>query len=532
MRYVIRLACGVLLFIGAVLPCGALRAAGQEVPQSGGTMVMGMTTDPPTVNPAITAGAPDRLIGCMVYEGLVRIAKGFRIVPDLARSWDTSPDGLRYTFHLVTANWQDGTPFTSRDVQFSLQNINGRYGPLFAASRRAISAIDTPDPSTVVITLEHPFGPLLLSLSCDQNGAIFPAHLFAGTDILRNPATLAQPVGTGPFRLTEWVHGDHMTFRRNRDYWRKERPYLDEMVVRMLPNAASRVLALQAGEIDYINEYSLPGSFYPTVSGNKELQTGESGTFADFVIILNTRLPPLDKPEVRQALMMAMDRDFIAKAVFSGLGSVGVGPIDSRIAWAYDPAVDYRKMYPYDPDKARKLLDAAGVGHEPDGTRFSINLVFDSTRQEYGPLSVVLQKFWGAIGVKVNLHGSEREVVLKQVYDDYDFGATLQNYGTSGDPALGIARLYVTSSIKQGAKFNNASRYSNPEVDRLFAEGQNSTTQEQRAVFYRRVQAILARDLPTLTINQMGEYNAATRRLHNLFLSQDEPFWDEVWIEH
>jgi peptide/nickel transport system substrate-binding protein len=76
------------------------------------------------------------------------------------------------------------------------------------------------------------------------------------------------------------------------------------------------------------------------------------------------------------------------------------------------------------------------------------------------------------------------------------------------------------------------SRYSNPEVDRLFAEGQNSTTQEQRAVYYRQVQAILARDLPTLTINQMGEYDAATRHLHNLFLSQDEPFWDKVWIEH
>jgi peptide/nickel transport system substrate-binding protein len=527
-----RLICGVLVLAGLVQLCAATRTAGQEVPQRGGTMVMGMTSDPPTVNPAITAGAPDRLIGCMVYEGLVRFAKGFRIEPALAKSWAISPDGLRYTFHLVAANWQDGTPFTSRDVAFSLQNINGRYGPLFTASRRAISAIDTPNPSTVVITLEHPFGPLLLSLSCDQNGGILPAHLFADTDILRNPATLARPVGTGPFRLTEWVHSDHMTLQRNPDYWRSGRPYLDEIVIKFLPNAASRVLALQAGEIDYIDEYSLPGSFYPTISANKELQTGEPGYYADFVIILNTHLPPLDKPEVRQALMDAMDRDYLTKAVFSGLGSAAAGPIDSRIAWAYDPAVDYRKMYPYDPDRARGLLDAAGVRPGPDGIRFSIDLVFDSSRQEYGPLSVALQKFWGAIGVKVNLRGSERAVVLKQVYGDYDFGATIQNYGTSGDPALGIARLYVTDSIQQGATFNNVSRYSNPEVDRLFEEGQNSTAQEQRAVYYHQVQAILARDLPTLNINQMGEYDAATRHLHNLFLSQDEPFWDEVWIEH
>ena len=240
---------------------------------------MGMTADPPTLNPAITAGAPDRLIGCMVYEGLVRVAKGFRIEPALAQSWDISPDGLRYVFHLIPTRWQDGTPFTSRDVAFSLQNINGRYGPLFAASRRAISAIDTPDLSTVLITLAHPFGPLLLSLSCDQNGAILPAHLFADTDILQNPATLAQPVGTGPFRLTAWAHGDHMTFQRNPDYWRQGRPYLDEIVVRFLPNAASRVLALQAGEIDYINEYSLPGIILSVGVGKHGAADGRVGIF-------------------------------------------------------------------------------------------------------------------------------------------------------------------------------------------------------------------------------------------------------------
>lgn len=512
--------------------CGKVRAAGNETPQPGGSMVMGMTGDPPTVNPAITAGAPDRLVGCMVYEGLIRIAAGLHIVPALAKSWEVSPDGLTYTFHLVTTKWQDGVPFTSSDVSFSLRNVNGKFGPLFSAPYHSIISIETPDPSTVVIKLAHPFGPLLLSLACDQNGGILPEHLFVDTDVLRNPATLTQPVGTGPFRLTEWVHGDHMALQHNPTYWRAGRPYLNEIVVKFLPNPASRVLALQSGEIDYINEYYLPSSFYQTVAAIKNLQTREAGLYADFVVILNTDLPPLDKTEVRQALMMAIDRDYIAKAAFSGLGSVGVGPIDSRIAWAYNTAVDYRKMYPYDPEKARQLLDAAGVKPRSDGIRFAVDLVFDSTRSEYGPLSVALQKFWSAIGVRVNLRGSERHIVLKRVYSDYDFGATIQNYGTSGDPALGIARLFVTSSIKQGAVFNNASRYSNPEVDKLFAEGQNSTMLEQRAAYYRRVQEILARDLPTLTINQMGEYDALSRRLHNMLLSQDEPFWDDVWIEH
>ena len=143
--------------------------------QRGGTMIMGMTNDPPTVNPAITTGAPDKLIGCMIYEGLVRVVEGFHIEPALAKSWEISSDGLNYTFHLADAKWQDGNAFTSSDVQYSLQNINAKYGPLFAASGHAITAIDTPDPTTAVIRLSRPFGPFLLSLSCDQNGAILPA---------------------------------------------------------------------------------------------------------------------------------------------------------------------------------------------------------------------------------------------------------------------------------------------------------------------------------------------------------------------
>jgi peptide/nickel transport system substrate-binding protein len=269
--------------------------------QRGGTMIMGMTNDPPTVNPAITTGAPDKLIGCMIYEGLVRVVEGFHIEPALAKSWEISSDGLNYTFHLADAKWQDGNAFTSSDVQYSLQNINAKYGPLFAASGHAITAIDKPDPTTAVIRLSRPFGPFLLSLSCDQNGAILPEHVFANTDILRNPATLAQPMGTGPFRLADWVHGDHMTLARNPTYWKAGRPYLDEIVIKFLPNAASRVMALQAGEIDYINEYSLPQSFFSTVAANKELQTAESGYYADYVIILNTRQALLDQATVRQA---------------------------------------------------------------------------------------------------------------------------------------------------------------------------------------------------------------------------------------
>ena len=128
------------------------------------------------------------------------------------------------------------------------------------------------------------------------------------------------------------------------------------------------------------------------------------------------------------------------------------------------------------------------------------------------------------------LEGAERPVVLKRVYSDYDFDITLQNYTTSGDPALGIARLYVTASIKQGSTFNNASRYSNPEVDDLFAHGQNGLTRADRAKDYFKAQEILARDLPVLNLHEQAEIDATTSKLKDVFLTANYVWWGSVWM--
>jgi peptide/nickel transport system substrate-binding protein len=122
-------------------------------------------------------------------------------------------------------------------------------------------------------------------------------------------------------------------------------------------------------------------------------------------------------------------------------------------------------------------------------------------------------------------------VVLKRVYADYDFDVTLQNYTTSGDPALGISRIYATESINKGSTFNNASGYSNPDVDELFAKGRDAPTEPERAKFYFKVQEILARDLPTLTIHQQAEIDAASAKLRGLWHGANYMWWDDVWLE-
>ena len=185
----------------------AATSAWAQEPRHGGTAVVALGSDPAGLNPDITVGVPDVFTGCILYDGLVRFAEGFKIVPSLARSWTISPDALTYTFQLNKASWHDGKPLTSEDVKFTLLEVSSKYGSKFTAPGGAIKEILTPDPQTVVVKLSKPFGPFLFSLACEQNAAILPAHIFRGTDVLKNPATLTKPVGSGPFMLQEWVRG-------------------------------------------------------------------------------------------------------------------------------------------------------------------------------------------------------------------------------------------------------------------------------------------------------------------------------------
>jgi peptide/nickel transport system substrate-binding protein len=164
------------------------------------------------------------------------------------------------------------------------------------------------------------------------------------------------------------------------------------------------------------------------------------------------------------------------------------------------------------------------------GVRFTLRLSFDTGRPEYTSLAQALQRYWQAAGIKTVLEGAERPVVLKRVYTDYDFDATLQNYSTSGDPALGISRAYHSEAIKQGQSFNNATGFSNPEVDALFDNGRDASTEEERKVQYFKVQEVLARELPTLTIHQQAQIGASSVQLRNQWKAANYQWWHQIWL--
>ena len=505
--------------------------AGAEEPKRGGTLVMALPGDPPTVNLDITTGVPDFCVASLVQEGLVRLDATLKPVPLLAQSWTISPDGLVYTFQLVQAKWHDGQDFTAADVKFTLEQVSRKFGAKFGAAGEMIDSIATPDDRTVVIKLKQPFGPFLFSLSSYANAAILPAHVFAGTDVIANPASTFMPIGTGPFKITERVNGDHITLDRNPNYWRPGRPYLDQIVFKVIPNASSTVLALKAGEVDFSFYSFVPTNQVRDVLQDRTLEIRQGGIPGDHMIMFNVRRQPFDNPAVRQALFTALDREFILKAVFQGLGQTPKSAINTHLGWAYNPEVDLNVIYPFDPAKAKAQLDAAGLVPKADGMRFDIRVVYDSSDANYNSLVQVLQRMWGNIGVRLVSQGSTRNVEMPQVYTDLNFDITIQSYSTAGDPALGVSRAYVTSAIRK-APFVNCSGYSNPEVDRLFEDGANAPTIEQRAIPYKKLQVILARDLPTLPFWQSAQNNVGSVRIKGPWARGTAyDGWEDAWLD-
>ena len=507
------------------------QAPAAGTPRKGGTLIQVISADPNSSNPSITTSVPDTTLGSFIYEGLTTVDSDFRAVPCLAQSWDITPDGLRYTFKLVDAKWHDGKPFTSADVKYTLEEVSAKYGARFKAASDLITNIGTPDPRTLVIELSKPYGPLLFSLSAYAGAALLPAHLFKGTNVLENPASLDKPVGTGPFVLKEWRRGDRLVLERNPNYWQKDRPYLDQIVLKIIPDGGTRVLALKAGEVDYSYFYFFPPSRIKEAQSDPKLQLREQAVPQDKVLIFNLRRKPFDNVKVREALLRATNREYIKKVIYHDLGNVPRNHMDSRLTWAHDPNIDLSKMYPFGIDAAKKALDEAGLKPDSRGKRLEVKLAFDSTDTDFGRMSQVLASTWGQAGVQLVFEGAPRNVIMDKVFAEWDFDATLQAYSTAGDPALGVSRLYISSAI-QKRPFLNVSGYSNPEIDALFEAGANQADFASRGAAYKKAAPILARDLPVIPLWETASINVASRRVKGKWAwSTGYSHWEEVWLE-
>lgn len=515
----------------AVTPAPTGGSGGTAGPRRGGTFVGVIAADPSATNRNTNSDSGTLFGFGGLYNSLIRLKPNSQVVPDLAVSWTVSPDGKRYEFKLPTnAKFHDGYPVTSDDVKYSFEEVAAKYQSQSIATGRNVERVETPDAATVVFVLKQPSPVFLMSLG-PTNLVILPKRLYVGTDPRTNPHTTTTPVGSGPFKFKEWIKGDHISFVRNDAYFKPGLPYLDEYVVRIIPSGSSRALAFQKGDIDFINGQLVDRAQIPQLSATPGVQIDDhSGPPGTVFVEFNLKNKPFDDVRVRQAVGHAIDQAAIAQKAWGG---TAVAPSSSHIERGlkefFNPEV---KLPAHDTQAANRLLDQAGYPKGPDGVRFKARLTFPTGNTGVETGAQIIRDNLLDAGIKVELTPMDQATISRTVFTNADFDMTTRTSTSVGDPQLGIASSYTTAGI--GLSNGNAARYSNPEVDALFAKGATSLAVSERRAAYFKVQEILARDLPVFPLIDYQNVDFHSGRLGGVSETPlGFPFFhvEDIWLK-
>jgi peptide/nickel transport system substrate-binding protein len=471
-------------------------AAAEEPGRRGGTFVGVVASDPQAGNRDTNTDLSSFYGFSPLYSALVHTNANREAVPDLAESWTISPDSKRYEFKLrQNAKFHDGTPVTSADVQYTVEQVVGKYNALAISIFKNIDHLETPDDHTFVMVLKQPVAVLMLSLA-QQNMVILPKHIYDGSDPRTNPVNNT-PIGSGPFKFKEWVKGDHISLVRADDYYVPGLPYLDAVTLRVIPDAGSRTIAFQKGEIDFLPGQLVAREQVPQLQSVPGVQIDDhSGPPGQELLFFNTTKKPLDDVRVRTALSMAIDHQAIVDRAFFGAGAkASTSHIEIDLGRFHNPSV---KLPALDVASANQMLDAAGFARGSDGNRFSLGLSYAPGNDSDRRSAELVKDMLTQVGIAVQATPLDQAIISQQVFTDANFDMFTASVTSNNDPELGKARHYVSSSI--GASYGNGSRYNNPDVDQLFLQAAQTIDLDARQTAYWKVQEILARDLPTLPL--------------------------------
>jgi peptide/nickel transport system substrate-binding protein len=494
------------------LAAGGLAGCARSPGFEGKTLVFAQATEPTGINMAISTAAPGNFVSTKVYEGLLDYDLNGNPVPQLATSWEVSEDGLTYRFGLrPDVRWHDGKPFTSRDVAFTMMNAWKKYHSRGRTIFANVESVDSSDPLTAVWHLSRPAPYILLTLQVSEY-PVLPAHLFEGGDIRNNPHNV-KPVGTGPFRFVSWERGNQIVVERNPDYWDKPRPHLDRIVTRFLPDAASVVTGLETGTID-LGPVPLADVDRLKKSGTINLRQAASTFLSYFQIEFNLDRPYFRDPRVRHAITHAIDREFIARNIAGG-AQVATGPVPPGIKDFFETDLP---AYPFDLEKAKALLDEAGLKPGPDGTRLKIYL--DSANGTSNiRIGTAIRSTLAKVGIALHPRVADQGEYINRVYTRRDFDLSMTGGGTGRDPAIGIQRLYWSKNIIKGVAFSNGAGYANPKVDHLLEAAQVELDLARRKEYYHEFQRIVMTELPIIPLYwSTGGYVGASKKVSGLVL--------------
>ena len=462
-----------------------------------------MQLEPPSLDPT-TGGAAAAIRSVTydnIFEGLTRIDKDGAVQPLLAKSWDISADGLTYTFHLQTGvKFSDGTPFSADDVKYSLDTARGEKSvnaqkQLFAK----IASVDVVDPATVKVTLSGPQGDFVYNLGW-------------GDSVIVSQKTAAtngtNPVGTGPYKLGEWVKGDHITLDKNADYWGAA-PSIEKVTIKFISDPTAAVASILAGDVDAFGGFPAPEAL-TQIKADPRFAVTVGTTQGETVLAMNDGKAPLDNVKVREAIAHAIDRKAIIDGAEFGYGT----PIGSFFPPG-DPAyVDLTSISNFDPAKSKQLLADAGV----KDVTLSLKLPPANYARSAGP---IIQQELADIGIKVDITNVEWADWLQNVFTNKDYDLTIISHVEPND---------YGSFAKDGYYFN----YNSPAYKKIIEDIGNTTDPAKQIALKQDAQKQLANDFAAGFLFEFPNITVANKDLKGLWENAPipaSPFAEISWAQ-
>jgi peptide/nickel transport system substrate-binding protein len=425
---------------------------------------------------------PALFISVNMYDTLLRTTKdGLSVEPGLATKWESTPDGLTWTFTIRDGlKFSDGTPVKGNDFVTSLKQVAQGAKSAWKDNYKAIKDVQAPDDKTVKVLLNEPHAPILseLAMFC---AAILPADMAKASDADGFDATKSK--GTGAYMLNGWKKGEPLVLTRNPNYW-KGTPTVDTVTVEYVADDNARILKLQGGETDVID--FVPLSQLASLSQQPNLKTQAFVIQQFAALIMNITFKPLDDVKIRQALNYALDKDAILKAVYFGQAKAMTSPIPPGTYW--DKTLT---GYPFDLAKAKQLMAASS---SPSG--FTVDYTIASGDNVNQQIATIAKDQWSKIGVTVNIQQQERSVV-RQAYRDGKLAITPGGWTNDMNDPTEI----VNYEMRGGASpFAIWTRYNNPDLNAKITAADLEQDPKKREVAYSDLQKTYLNDAPLVFI--------------------------------
>lgn len=470
-----------------------------------GVLRIAIQSEPKNLNTLLASNTTDVMVTRLIFDPLVSADPKGEPVPILATEVPTlenggiSRDGLTITYHLhKDVKWSDGEPLTSKDVKFTWQammndanNVTSRHG------YDEVKSIDTPDDTTVVVHLKEKFAPFVNTFFAESDGPIniVPEHILGKYPNVNQVPFNNEPIGSGPFKLSEWVKGDHITLVPNTNYFRGA-PQLKQIVIHVIPDENTSLSQLRTHEIDWMFEPSY--STFPSLHSMPDVVTHFSDVNGYEGMYLNTSTPALQDVNVRRAIAYAIDRKKLLDTLTFGQEKLATEDLPDWL-WAYNKDVT---VYPYDPAKAKQLLAAAGWSAgangmlTKNGQPLSLLLVTNVSNVTRRKASVLVQSMLHGVGIDTQVKYFDGATLFAPaplgILQSGKFDLALAGWFAGIDPD--DSSQYMSKNVPPGGY--NYSRYRSAEMDAAQAMALQNYDRPTRIKAYAKIEKLLSDDVP------------------------------------